>query len=48
MKQKCYVCNEKLDNHNTCMKRACMAQLGYKKIRYTTFFFNYFNSESVK
>lgn len=29
MKAKCYVCGEKIDHHNKCMKRACRA--GMKK-----------------
>lgn len=31
MKAKCYACDERIDHHNRCRKRACRAQLEKKQ-----------------
>lgn len=32
MKAKCYACDERIDHHNRCRKRACRAQLEKRKL----------------
>lgn len=33
MKAKCYACDERIDHHNRCRKRACRAQLEKRQFK---------------